>query len=326
MPAGGAVSGQADAGDRIVVLGGLGRARVIEIQRARMLAGMAEVCAERGVANVTVTDIVARSGVSRRTFYEQFPDREECMLATLEHAVACAGERVIPAFTEEGRWRERVRAALVALLWFLEDEPSLGRVLVVETFGAGPRALVRRQELLHRLAAAVDEGRSEATPTSGGPPPLTAEGVVGGVLSVLHARLLDASEDRPLIDLASPLTSMVVLPYLGHAVARRELALPAPHREARPSVRPVNPLRDMEMRLTYRTVCVLMALAEHPGSSNRDVGVAAEMDDQGQISKLLSRLSRLGLIENSGVGHAKGGSNAWVLTQKGQEVHSAVTL
>jgi chromosome segregation and condensation protein ScpB len=77
------------------------------------------------------------------------------------------------------------------------------------------------------------------------------------------------------------------------------------------------------MRLTYRTVRVLAAVAEHPGSSNRQVGVASGMQDQGQISKLLSRLHRLGLIQNAGIGPAKGAPNAWTLTPKGAEIEQA---
>jgi AcrR family transcriptional regulator len=54
---------------------GVGREKVSEIQRARILGAMTEVAAERGAANVTVAHVVARSGVSRRTFYELFEDR-----------------------------------------------------------------------------------------------------------------------------------------------------------------------------------------------------------------------------------------------------------
>ena len=78
------------------------------------------------------------------------------------------------------------------------------------------------------------------------------------------------------------------------------------------------------MRLTYRTVRVLMAVAEHPGASNRQVGVASGMNDQGQISKLLSRLHRLGLIANDGIGPAKGAPNAWTLTTKGHAIHATI--
>ena len=293
-----------------------------EIQRARMLAAMVEVAAERGAANVTVAHVVARSGVSRRTFYELFSDREDCFLAAFDDGVARVGREVVPAYEQPGRWREKVRTGLISLLSVLDGDPGLARLLVVESPGAGPAALEHRSRMLGKLIAAVDEGRREGK-KSDGPPPLTAEGVVGAVLSVLHGRLLEKNPGR-LIELVNPLMSMIVLSYLGPAAARKELARPVPKAPARP--RPVNgdPLRDLEMRLTYRTVRVLMAVAANPGSSNRMVADGAGITDQGQISKLLARLKRLGLIENTGAG-SPGGPNAWALTERGREVHGAIT-
>jgi DNA-binding MarR family transcriptional regulator len=115
-----------------------------------------------------------------------------------------------------------------------------------------------------------------------------------------------------------------VLPYLGPAAARRELARPAPAVATRLVPTPADPLRDVHMRLTYRTVRVLMAVAAHPGCSNREIGLAADMQDQGQISKLLTRLAKLDLIENGPAGRARGAPNAWGLTEKGQEIEQAI--
>ena len=78
------------------------------------------------------------------------------------------------------------------------------------------------------------------------------------------------------------------------------------------------------MRLTYRTVRVLLAIAQRPGASNRRIGEDAEVHDQGQISKLLTRLHKLGLIENTGAGHAQGAPNEWALTAKGQDVQREI--
>lgn len=301
---------------------GLPPRRVTGIQRARMLAAMAEVCAELGLANVTVAHVVERSGVSRRTFYEQFTDRDDCFRAAAEEALQCACRYVLPAYHAPGRWRERVRAALVALLWFLEDEPYMGRLLVVETLGAGEHVLARRQEVLSAVLAAVDEGRGEAR-ASADLPKLTAEGAVGGVLSILHARLIDGSAGS-LPELTGQLTSMIVLPYLGVRAAAQELRRPVPAKEIVRTPLPANPLRDLGMRLTYRTVRVLLTLAVHPGASNREVAAAADIHDQGQTSKLLTRLEKLGLIENTGAGHARGAPNAWQLTDRGAEVQRTI--
>jgi AcrR family transcriptional regulator len=294
-----------------------------EIQRSRLLAAMSEVACEQGAANATVGHVVDRAGVSRRTFYELFAGCDDCLLAALEHALACAQERVLAAYGTAERWSEQIRAALGELLAFLEDEPALGRLLLLESYAAGPTALERRASVVSRLARAVDRGRREpkASPAA---TPLTSEGVVGGALSIVGARMIEGRGES-LTKLLNPLMAMIVLPYLGTAAARRELSRPAPVRARNETARAtLDPLRQIPMRLTYRTMCVLTAVSEHPGGSNRTIGEVAGIHDQGQISKLLVRLKGLGLIENATVGALRGRPNAWKLTQRGREVQGVV--
>ena len=303
---------------------GLGHEQVVEIQRARILAAIVELVAERGVSGATIARIVAGSGVSRRTFYELFKDREDCFVAAFDMVVERASRYVRDVIDPRASWAARIRASLVALLSFLDAEPCMARLLIVESLGAGPRALERRSRVLAILIAAVDEGRKEAKGGSE-PTPLSAEGVVGAVLSVLHTRLSEKSPGR-LVELTSPFMGMIVLPYLGAAAARRELARPVPKPEGivpRPHGMS-DPLRELGIRLTYRTVMVLMAVAAHPGSSNRMVADEAGISDQGQISKLLRRLEGLGLIEIAGETPARGGPNAWTLTERGRSVVHAI--
>ncbi len=159
---------------------GNGGVRVSEIQRARILTAMSELVCERGTAEVSVAQVVARSGVSRRTFYELFVDREDCFLAALDRAIELAGECVTPAYEGHDRWRSRIRAGLAALLEFLDGEPEMGVLCVVGALGAGPKALERRARAIGVLVDAVHEGRFEAR--SRRPERLMAEGVVGAVL------------------------------------------------------------------------------------------------------------------------------------------------
>ena len=309
--------------------------RMVEIQRGRILSAMVEVCAEYGAANVTVAHVVERAGVSRRTFYELYRDREECFLATFDDGIGRASRYVLEGYDPDARWVARLRLVLTRLLAFLEVEPGVGQLLIVGSLGAGPAALERRAGAIARIASFVQEGSAEAKAAVA--PPLAAEGIVGGVLSVLHARLLDKlapngyldgspldREQASLLELTGPLMSMIVLPYLGPAVARRELARLAPRPPARHELPPADPLRYVHMRLTYRTTRVLAAIGAHPGSSNREVGMAAEMRDQGQVSKMLTRLAKLGLIENLPEGLARGSANAWALTAKGREIERAI--
>jgi AcrR family transcriptional regulator/DNA-binding MarR family transcriptional regulator len=309
------------------LVGGLGREHVSDIQRARMILAMVDVVGERGVGNATVAHVVARSGVSRRTFYESFVDREDCFLAAFDDVIGKIAASVIPAYESQRKWTEKIRAALTVLLEFLEYDPGMGRLVIVDALGAGPRALEHRSRVLERIIMAVDEGRDELK-RGEDPPPLAGEGVVGAVLSVIHTRMLspggDAARSQPLIELTGALMGMIVLPYLGPAAARRELARPVPARNGKRAANTGSPLNDLDMRLTYRTVRVLMAIGSHPGVSNKRIGDAAGISDQGQTSKLLARLQHLGLIENAGFGQAKGESNAWHLSPRGQQIETAI--
>ena len=340
---------------------------VTEMQRRRLLLAIGEVVVDRGLDGASVGAVCQRAGMSRRTFYELFEDREACFLAAFELAIDRVAHVVVGAYEQDPRaagahgpraagvrgWRERVRAALTVLLECFDAEPGLARLCVVETLRAGPAVLERRRQILELLAAAVDEGRRESKRGSG-PVSLAAEAVVGGALSVIHARLLaypppgvdarGSREDarRPLLDgtredacqslleLRNPLMSMIVHPYLGAAAAERELDQPLPQGSRESVERAVgngvrsDPFRDLSIRFTYRTARVLSTIASEPGISNREVGDSAGVHDQGQMSKLLHRLQRNGLIDNQRSEHAKGEPNAWRLTPRGEAVQTTL--
>jgi AcrR family transcriptional regulator/DNA-binding MarR family transcriptional regulator len=291
----------------------------------RILAAMAEVASERGAGSVTVAHVVGRAGVSRRTFYDLFADREECFLAAFEEAIGRVGAQVIAAYEGEAGWRERVRAGLWALLVFLDDEPSTAKLCVVESLAAGPRVLERRAVVMRVLVRAVDEGRAAVPKKATQPPPLTAEGVVGAVLSVIHTRLSEANP-KPLSGLLGELMGVIVLPYLGQASAQKELSKPAPKLKTKTTPAQRDPLDGLDMRITYRTVRVLMVIAANPDASNRRIASEAGIGDQGQVSKLLARLEHLGLIYNRGIGPVKGAPNAWQLTARGRHVEQAIRV
>jgi AcrR family transcriptional regulator len=303
-----------------------GHRRVAELQRARMLTAMVQEISERGAANVSVAHVVGRSGVSRRTFYELFEDREDCFLAAFEDALKHVAALVVPACQQAENWRSRVRAGLVALLEALDYDRATGRLLIVESLAAGPRALEGRQHVLSQIIPVIEQGSTEGK-TGSELSALTAEGILGGVLSVLHARLTQDSEES-LLELSGPLMGMIVLPYMGQAAARRETERPVPKHSAKQRVERVDPLQDLPMRFTYRTMRVLTSIAEFSANgtypSNRQVGEHAGIPDQGQASKLLARLHRLGLIQNQGGDPARGEPNAWTLTDTGKQVYDSI--
>jgi AcrR family transcriptional regulator len=348
----------------------------LDVQRARILAAMVQVVSGDGAGSVTVARVVSRAGVSRRTFYDLFDGCEDCFLAVFENALARA-TRVAVEATENApsAWREQIRAGLTALLNLFDEEHALGSLLVVDALGAGPEVLERRARVLESLTAIIDQGRSHTsskratgrpTSSSAPSPPLAAEGVVGAVLSVIHARMLErrthtststtntsttngssratnralqaprGHEPPPLIELLNPLMGVIVLPYLGQAAARRELDHPTPKTASSRAPGPLrgtpkppsaaNPLAGLNMRITYRTLQVLNVIANTPGASNRQIADHAGVHDQGQISKLLTRLERLGLVHNTGQGQPQGEPNAWTLTPQGQQVEQALAV
>jgi AcrR family transcriptional regulator len=307
------------------------RVQVDEIQRSRLLTAAAAVIDGLGYEQASVARITARARVSRRTFYELLGSREECLLELLEEA-AQRVERELEAAGLEGlAWRERVRGGLWVILSFLDGEPALARICVVHALHGGPRALERREEILARLAGVLDEGRWEG-PRGGECSLVTAEGLVGGALGVVYARLRSGDQAR-LTGLLEELMGMIALQYLGSRAARREQQrpAPAPHSAAQEpwsAGTPVerDPLGEINMRLTYRTARVVECIAGEPGASNREVGESAGITDAGQISKLLRRLERLGLAVNTSGGHQCGEPNAWQLTALGGRVAQRLSV
>lgn len=191
------------------------------IQRVRLLAAMLATVNEIGYRALTVQDVLGRAGVSRPTFYEQFDDKEDCFLAAFDSSAQRLCKRVDAAVAgAEGSWRERLRHGLEALLQFIADEPNAARTVIVEARASTPAGLRRRDDLLDRFAACIDaEARKDLEePPSG----IAAAGVVGGIESVLYARL-QKEETEDLESLLPSLMYFAVLPYEGHEAAAEEL-------------------------------------------------------------------------------------------------------
>jgi AcrR family transcriptional regulator len=285
---------------------------------------------EVGYGAMTVAGILTRSRVSRKTFYEMFESREECFLAVFDVAVEQIAERVQPAWQAQTSWHDRVHGTLGVLLRFFDDEPLLARLCVVHALQAGPAVLQRRAEVLRRLSGAVRQGwhvEGAVQANEGSSAELMAEGVVGAVFMIVHERLLEP-EAPPLSDLLGPLTGIVMQAYPGGEVTTQSPAAdPPPVAPAAASSRLVGEdlFERLDTRLTNRTLEVLAAIHAHPGSSNREIASRAGNVDQGQMSKLLARLARLGLVHNAAAVQPSGAPNAWSLTAKGLAIERAAS-
>jgi hypothetical protein len=222
-------------------------------------------------------------------------------LAAFDEGIARLARIIADAAGCERGWRERLRAGLTASLEFLDAEPNWARFLLLEPPAATVAVAERRQRALRALSGALERETNIKAADDGGfalSPRLTAELVAGGVFSAVRAQLLEHPQ-KSLAALAPSLMSFVLTSY-ATVDAGGELGLP--------------------VRATYRTMRVLDAIGARPRSNNREIADAAGVRDEGQTSKLLSRLEQRGLLENVGLGAAYGEPNEWLLSAAGERV------
>ncbi|HYI37574.1 MAG TPA: helix-turn-helix domain-containing protein [Thermoleophilaceae bacterium] len=181
----------------------LSRAQVVESQRHRLLQAMADALAEKGYTNTSVADVLARAGVSRETFYQQFPSKEECFLETLDHASRILLERVSASAGGQGA-AAGVDRILGGYLETLASEPAYARVYLVEVYAVGPRAVRHRVAAQEMFAAALAEQLGATTDDQR----MACEVLVAAVSSMVTNRVaLGEAESLP--ELREPLAQFV---------------------------------------------------------------------------------------------------------------------
>ncbi len=171
----------------------MSRDDVARNQRTRMFGGMIEAVHERGYPQTTVAHVIALAGVSRRAFYEQFPNKEACFLATYDIVVARARKLVLEAWVHERGWANRLHAACKALLDDVAGQPKGPRLVLVDSLGVGPKVRERMT-----LAASTFE-RVLATAFSADPngeelSPLIVRALVAGIRHVAFTRMYEHRE------------------------------------------------------------------------------------------------------------------------------------
>lgn len=172
---------------------GLGREAVARHQRARLYGGMVESVYQRGYAATSVAHVIALAGVSRRAFYEQFSNKEDCFLATYDALVAASRKRVLKAWLSERGWANRLYAACQLFLEGIASDPRGAYLVLVESLGIGPRGHERLQHTTTAFERVVATGFS-LTPDGIALPPLAPRAIVGGVRFVVIRRLREKRE------------------------------------------------------------------------------------------------------------------------------------
>lgn len=160
-------------------------------QRERLLDGMARAVARRGYAATTVADVLGTAGVSRRTFYEQFADKEDCFLAAYDAFAQLCVARASAAFRAGEEPRQQLAQGVRALLEALAAEPEFARLGIVEVLAAGPHAVARRNATLGRLVRCIEGSRSggDAGPVA---PDVVAQAIAGGMYELVYARIAES--------------------------------------------------------------------------------------------------------------------------------------
>ncbi|GAA2359980.1 hypothetical protein GCM10009854_43640 [Saccharopolyspora halophila] len=189
-------------------------------QRGRILAAVVSCVGESGYAKATVEDFIGRAGVSRKTFYQHFANREAAFLAAYDEVAERVTSAAQKAYSAQDDLVASARAALECTLRELAADPDAAVLGIVEVFAAGPKALERRSEILGRLTDLMTE-QTKDLPESAPGPNFTAEVVVGAVLEVLYNRVR-RGEARQLPELLPDLLYCAIAPFVGHDRAAEE--------------------------------------------------------------------------------------------------------
>jgi AcrR family transcriptional regulator len=162
-------------------------------QRERLLVAMADAVADKGYAGAAVADVIERAGVSRRTFYEHFANKEDAFLAAYDAGVAGLLEAIAEAEQAAGQGGGllgRARAGTEVYLQLLADNPAFARTFLLEVLGAGPAALARRDAVHDQFAQRLADTYARIAQDAGGlpqPAPFVFRAAVGAI----HELVLD---------------------------------------------------------------------------------------------------------------------------------------
>jgi AcrR family transcriptional regulator len=191
-----------------------------------MLTAISEAVAEKGYAATTVADVVGRAGVSRKTFYEHFSDKEECFIAAWDTGVELLIDAVTRATLEaEGNWKDRMHSGVRAYLDTLVSVPAFARTFLIEVLAAGPRALDRRAQVHRRFAELLRTLHARQREVAPELPELTDEvfeATVAAVEGLVAERVRQGRIDE-LPQLEPVITYIQVAFLAGHDRAAQEL-------------------------------------------------------------------------------------------------------
>ncbi|HYI79882.1 MAG TPA: TetR/AcrR family transcriptional regulator [Thermoleophilaceae bacterium] len=198
-------------------------------QRERILAAVAQVASTHGYGAMSVQDVVREAGVSRRTFYEQFKNKDHAFLAAYDEASGRMMTTIRAGIDEQKTFEDKISAGFRAFLELLAASPAFAKMCIVEVLAAGPEAIARRARTMEDFTEIFELAAQQTLVKENPPSPLIAETIVGGVYETVYRRIA-RGETAELPRLLPDLTESALLPYVGEAraAAQRKLLLEGP--------------------------------------------------------------------------------------------------
>ncbi len=180
----------------------------------RILRALAAVVAEKGYPSMTIGDIAARASISLSTFYANFADKEEAMLAAVDSGSSQMLATTLPAFRRAPDWPHAVRGAFGAMFAFCAAEPEYTTLGAVDVYAAGRRALEQRDEVMRTMEGLLIPGY-ERTPDAS---PIAAEAIGGAIYGMIYDQIKRGGAES--MQEVAPLATYVTLaPFTGAAEA-----------------------------------------------------------------------------------------------------------
>lgn len=175
----------------------LPREEVAAHQRERLVEAMVQVVNERGVVATTISDLVARAGISRRTFYEHFDNKEDCLLATYDTVVETEVKRMLDLAGSGLDWLEQLEAIIRALFDTIAERPDAARLICVEMGASGTVGVQRWAEGATRFEHFIVAG-FERAPGPGAVPDPVARAIVGALRKIIYTRVREERSNKSL--------------------------------------------------------------------------------------------------------------------------------
>jgi AcrR family transcriptional regulator len=135
---------------------------VLASQRGRLISAFVRLAADKGYDRVTIIDIVSLAGTSKRTFYEHFKDKEDCLLQAFDTARMLLISAIVGEAGPIPDPVERIRVGMRAYIDALADLPDFSRLFLNESMSAGPQLADRWIEATEMMATVMHTWREES--------------------------------------------------------------------------------------------------------------------------------------------------------------------